>query len=323
MHQDALWCVRFISIACTERERALKWLELSVRTPPEFVEPLSQIFYRYGHGGVAVEVDGGFNPDEGEALSGDEWAMVTTYLPMNESLDERRGRIDVGVRLVAHVSDISPLQERVVEEEEWQNSWKEHFHVLKVSPRITICPTWREHTPQTGEHVILLDPGMAFGTGHHPTTRMCLEQLDALVKPGMDVLDVGCGSGVLSIAAARLGARHVFGLEIDSVAVNVAKQNVRDNEVQHTVRVVQGTLPHPDAKQSAYGIAVANISAKVVSEISSYLVRAVHDGGKVIASGILLENKDGVVQALADAGADLEQTLVDGDWVTLVADVNR
>ena len=323
MHQDALWCVRFISIARTERELALKWLELSVRTPPEFVEPLSQIFYRYGHGGVAVEVDGGFNPDEGEALSGDEWAMVTTYLPMNESLDERRGRIDVGVRLVAHVSDISPLQERVVEEEEWQNSWKEHFHVLKVSPRVTICPTWREHTPQDGEHVIMLDPGMAFGTGHHPTTRMCLEQLDALVKPGMDVLDVGCGSGVLSIAAARLGARHVFGLEIDSVAVNVAKQNVRDNEVQHTVRVVQGTLPHPDAKQSAYSIAVANISAKVVSEISSYLVRAVHDGGKVIASGILLENKDGVVQALAEAGADLEQTLVDGDWVTLVACVSR
>ena len=100
----------------------MKWLELSVRTPPEFVEPLSQIFYRYGHGGVAVEQEGGFNPDEGEEPSGDEWAVVTTYLPVNESLDERRGRIDVGVRLVAHVSDISPLQERVVEEEEWVGS---------------------------------------------------------------------------------------------------------------------------------------------------------------------------------------------------------
>ena len=299
----------------------MKWLELSVRTPPEFVEPLSQIFYRYGHGGVAVEQEGGFNPDEGEAPSGDEWAVVTTYLPVNESLDERRGRIDVGVRLVAHVSDISPLQERIIEEEEWQNSWKEHFHVLRISRRITICPTWREHTQRDGEHVIMLDPGMAFGTGHHPTTRMCLEQLDKLVKPGNDVLDVGCGSGVLSIAAARLGARHVFGLEIDSVAVNVAKQNVRDNGVEHTVRVVQGTLPHLDVKQSAYDIAVANISAKVVSEIGPYLVSAVHDGGKVIASGILLENKNGVIQALAEAGANLQQTLVDGDWVTLVAGV--
>ena len=301
----------------------MKWLELSVRTPPEFVEPLSQIFYRYGHGGVAVEVEGGFNPDEGEALTGDEWAVVTTYLPMNNSLADRRSRIDVGVRLVAHVSDISPLREREVEEEEWQDSWKEHFHVLRVSRRIIVCPTWREYTPQDGEAVIMLDPGMAFGTGHHPTTRMCLEQLDALVEPGMDVLDVGCGSGVLSIAAARLGARHVFGLEIDSVAVNVAKQNVRDNGAEHTVRVVQGTLPHPDVKRSAYGIAVANISAKVVSEITTYMVNAVQDGGKVVTSGILLENKGVVEQALAEAGATLEQTLVDGDWVTLVSSVSR
>ena len=304
-----------------ESEQTLKWLELSVRTPPEFVEPLSQIFYRYGHGGVAVEQEGGFNPDEGEAPTGEEWATVTTYLPMNESLDERRGRIDVGVRLVAHVSDISALQERVVEEEDWQNSWKEHFYVLRISRRITICPTWREHTPQEGEIVIMLDPGMAFGTGHHPTTSMCLKQLDALVTPGIDVLDVGCGSGVLSIAAAQLGARHVFGLEIDSVAVNVAKQNVRENGVEHTVRVAQGTLPHPDVKQSAYTIAVANISAKVVAEISPYLVNAVQNGGKVIASGILLENKDIVTQALEEAGANLEETLIDGDWVTLVAGV--
>ena len=301
----------------------MKWLELSVRTPPEFVEPLSQIFYRYGHGGVAVEQEGGFNPDEGEAPSGDEWAVVTTYLPMNESLDERRSRIDVGVRLVAHVSDISPLQERVVEEEDWQEAWKEHFHPLRVSRRITICPTWREYAAREGERVIMLDPGMAFGTGHHPTTRMCIEQLDAHVTPGIDVLDVGCGSGVLSIAAARLDARHVFGLEIDSVAVNVAKQNVRDNGVQHTVRVVQGTLPHPDIKPAAYGVAVANISAKVISEFAPHLVGAVRDGGKVITSGILLSSKDMVAQSLADAGAELEQTFVDGDWVALVAGVRR
>ena len=301
----------------------MKWLELSVRTPPEFVEPLSQIFYRYGHGGVAVETEGGFNPDEGEAPSGEEWAVVTTYLPMNESLDERRSRIDVGVRLVAHVSDISPLQERVVEEEDWQEAWKEHFHPLRVSRRITICPTWREYAAREGERVIMLDPGMAFGTGHHPTTRMCIEQLDAHVTPGIDVLDVGCGSGVLSIAAVRLGARHVFGLEIDSVAVNVAKQNVRDNGVQHTVRVVQGTLPHPDIKPAAYGVAVANISAKVISEFAPHLVGAVRDGGKVITSGILLSSKDMVAQSLADAGAELEQTFVDGDWVALVAGVRR
>lgn len=299
----------------------MKWIELSVRTPQEFVEPLSQIFYRYGHGGVAVEQDGGYNPDEGETLSPDEWVTVRTYLPVNASTDERRGRIDIGVKLVAHVSDITPLQEREIDEEEWQNSWKEHFHVLHIGRNMVIAPTWREYDPKDTDVVITLDPGMAFGTGHHPTTHMCLEQLEAFVKPGMDVLDVGCGSGILSIGAAKLGARHVFGIEIDSVAVNVAKQNVSENAVEHTVRVVQGSLPHPDVPPQKYDISVANISAKVISEFADDLVKATKPGGKILASGIILENKSTPEDALTQAGATLEETLVEGDWVTLVLSV--
>ncbi|MCI0887552.1 MAG: 50S ribosomal protein L11 methyltransferase [Chloroflexi bacterium] len=296
----------------------MKWLQLSVSTPQEFVEPLSQIFYRYGHGGVAVEQAGSYNPDEGETLSPDQWVTVTTYLPINDSTNERRNQIDVGVRLVAHVSPIEGLQEREVEEQEWQDAWKVHFDVLHITDRIVIAPSWKEYSPRPHEAVVTLDPGMAFGTGHHPTTKMCLEQLDELVKPGMDVIDVGCGSGILSIAAARLGARHVFGIEIDSVAVNVAKQNIRDNGLEHTIRPVHGSLPHPDVRADAYDVAVANISAKIIIEISGELVRATKSGGKIVASGILAENKDGPIEALTDAGATLESTLVDGDWVTLV-----
>ena len=296
----------------------MKWLQLSVSTPQEFVEPLSQIFYRYGHGGVAVEQAGSYNPDEGETLSPDQWVTVTTYLPINDSTNERRNQIDVGVRLVAHVSPIEGLQEREVEEQEWQDAWKVHFDVLHITNRIVIAPSWKEYSPRPHEAVVTLDPGMAFGTGHHPTTKMCLEQLDELVKPGMDVIDVGCGSGILSIAAARLGARHVFGIEIDSVAVNVAKQNIRDNGLEHTIRPVHGSLPHPDVRADAYDIAVANISAKIIIEISGELVRATKSGGKIVASGILAENKDGPIEALTAAGTTLESTLVDGDWVTLV-----
>ena len=296
----------------------MKWLQLSVRTPQEFVEPLSQIFYRYGHGGVAVEQAGGFNPDEGETLSPDEWVTVTTYLPINDSTQERRSHIDVGVRLVAHVSPIEGLEEREIEEQEWQDAWKEHFDVLHITKRLVIAPSWKEYSPTPDEVVITLDPGMAFGTGHHPTTRMCLEQLDELVRPGMDVIDVGCGSSILSLAAAKLGARHVFGIEIDSVAINVAKQNIRDNGLEHTIRPVQGSLPHPDVQADAYDIAIANISAKIVIEISGELVRATRPGGKIIASGILVENKAGPIEALRAAGARLESTVVDGDWVTLV-----
>ena len=299
----------------------MKWLELSVKTPPEFVEPLSQIFHRYGHGGVAVEEDGGYNPDEGEAPPDTARVTVKTYLPLNSTADERRNRIDLGVRLVAHACPISPLQERVLDEDEWQSSWKQYFHVLHVGARIVIRPTWRDYQPGESEVVIALDPGMAFGTGHHPTTRACLERLEDLGRPGIDVLDVGCGSGILTIAAARLGARSVFGLEIDSVAVGVAKQNVRQNQAGHNVRIAQGSLPHPDVRPDSYDIAVANISAKVVTEMAGELVRAVKPGGKVIASGVLLDNKAGVEQALASAGGLLEETIVDGDWVTLVASV--
>ena len=299
----------------------MKWLELSVEAPPEFVEPLSQIFHRYGHGGVVVEGGGGFYPDEGEGPPAADKVTLKTYLPLNKTTQERRSRIDVGVTLVGHVSPISPLRERVIDEEEWERAWKEHFHVLHVGKRIVICPTWRDYEAAESDVVITLDPGMAFGTGHHPTTRMCLELLEDLATPGINVLDVGCGSGILSIAVAKLEARGVLGLELDSVAVGVAKRNVRENGVGHTVRIAEGSLPHSAARAQSYDIALANISAKVVSEKAVELVKAVKPGGRVIASGILLDNKDGVERALTSAGGHVEETIVDGDWVTQVASV--
>lgn len=300
----------------------MKWLELSVTTPPEFVEPLSQIFYRYGHGGVAVELEGGHNPDEGEPPPVAELVTVKTYLPFDTASKERLHRIDLGVRLVAHVGPVSALQERVLEEEEWETNWKQHFHVLHVGKRLVVAPTWRDYEPAESDIVIRLDPGMAFGTGHHPTTRMCLERLEDLVRPGMDVLDVGCGSGILSIAAAKLGAGSVFGLEIDSAAVGVATQNIRINGSEQSIRIARGSLPHGEVRRSSFDVAVANISAKVVSDIALELARAVRPGGKAIASGILLDNKDGAERSLAAAGGFIEETIVDGDWVTLVASVS-
>ena len=297
----------------------MKWLELSVKSPSEFVEPLSEIFYRYGHGGVAVEMEGGFSPDEGEAPPTGGWVTLKTYLPINSTTRERRSRIDIGVSLVAHVSPISELQERELDEEEWESSWKEHFHPLRVGKRIVVCPTWRRYNARESDVVILLDPGMAFGTGHHPTTRVCLEQLEELVKPGTSLLDVGCGSGILSIAAVGLGAGKVFSLDIDSVAVRVAKENMRENGVGPGVRVVQGTLPHPEILPNIYDVVVANISAKVVSEMADHLLKAAATSGRVIVSGVLVDNKDRVEGALSSAGCSVERTLVDGDWVTVVA----
>ena len=290
------------------------WLELSVEAPPEFVEPLSQIFLRYGNGGVAVEEEGGYRPDEGE-VPGQRRATIRTFMPLDASAAERRGRIDVAVRLVAALAPMSDLAERVLPEEQWRDAWKKHFKPLKIGRRVVVRPTWSAGRPADGEATIWLDPGMAFGTGHHPTTRMCIEQIERTMTPGARVLDVGFGSGILSIAAALLGASEVFGLDIDPAAVGVAEQNGRKNGVESRLTFAAGSLPSPRVRPRSFDLTVANISAKVVSEIASELVASLKPGGVLIASGVLVENSERVQRALSDAGAAITCTTTEDGWV--------
>jgi ribosomal protein L11 methyltransferase len=159
---------------------------------------------------------------------------------------------------------------------------------------------------------------MAFGTGHHPTTRMCLEILEETVRPGVDVLDLGCGSGILAIAAAKLGARSVRGLEIDAVAAAVAESNVRQNDVAASVSIAHGTLPHPDVHRRGFDVALANISAKVVVELAEELAAALRPRGTLVVSGVLLENESRVSGRLSEVGFVPTGRRVDGDWVTTV-----
>ncbi len=294
-----------------------KWVELSIEAPAEYVEPLSHLFRRYGKGGVVTEEPGGYSPDEGERPPAPDRVTVKTFYPLDQEAKERRGRIDVGVRLMSQIAPISPLTERVIEEREWEEAWKEHFHPLRAAERLVVVPTWREFTPDERDLVIRLDPGMAFGTGHHPTTRMCLEQVEACVKPGMSVLDVGCGSGILSIAAAVLGARLAFGLDVDEAAAAVAEANASENGAAGVVSIANGSLPHPRVRRESYDLALANISAKVVIELAGILASAVKPGGAVVVSGFLLKDEDGVRQACEETGGAVEDRQVDGEWVTL------
>ena len=298
-----------------------EWLELSIETPPEYVEPLSEIFHRYGEGGVAVEQPGGFNPDEGESPPIPDRVVVKTYLPDDHTTDHRRSQIDVGVRLVAHLAPVTELRERRVSQSEWQNSWKEFFHVLRVGERIVVCPTWREYEAKPDEVIVHLDPGMAFGTGHHPTTRMCLEIIEQTVTPGDSVLDLGCGSGILSIAAVKLGAERAVGFEIDPVAVKAGRANIELNRKADSVELVHGTLPSPRAPAGSFDCVFANISARVVTDLAARLVECIAPGGRLLVSGVIEKHMGGVTDALTAEGATIERQEIDGDWVALLASV--
>ena len=294
-----------------------KWLELSVQAPREFVEPLTSLFLKYGHAGVAVEEPGGFNPDEGESPPDSGHVRVMTYLPVGPTTRSREDGIDVGVRLMAQLGPVSKLQRREVDETEWQDSWREHFHTLHVGSRTVIVPTWRSYDPEEGDVVIELDPGMAFGTGHHPTTTMCLVALEELVKPGCSVLDLGCGSGILSIAAAKLGASDVLALDIDATAAETAAANVRQNGAGAVVTVGEGTLPYESLRPGGYDVVVANISSTVIGNLAGDIARAVTRGGSVVASGVLDQARESVVERLEEAGLSLDRVDADGDWVAL------
>ena len=298
-----------------------RWLELSVDAPPEYAEPLSEIFRRYGEGGVAIEQPGGFNPDEGETPPAPDQVTIKTYLPIDATTQDRRGRIDAGARLIAKLAPVSALRERVASEDEWRDSWKEFFHPLRIGRRIVICPTWRDCETKPGDAVVHLDPGMAFGTGHHPTTRMCLEALERAVSPGDRVLDLGCGSGILSIAAAKLGAASVLGVEIDAVAVRSARANVEMNEVGDRAEIIRGTLPSAKAPPQSFDLALANISARVIVDMAAHIADCVAPGGTLIASGVIEAHLAGVISALESAGATVRERTMDGDWAALEATV--
>ena len=280
----------------------MDWQEISISVPYEYVEPVSYLFNRYGRG-VSMEQD---QP---------ELVLLRTYLPTTAR--QRFAQIDVGVRLISAIQPLGDLQVREVLEEDWQNSWKEHFGLLRVGDRIVIKPTWIEYTEAEGEIVVEIDPGMAFGTGYHPTTHTCLEAMEEIIAQGDQVLDLGTGSGILAIAAIKLGAERVVALDIDPQAIQSARQNLRRTKVLDKVNLALGTVPHPVAQAGAFDLAVANVSARGVSERGQFIFPALRPGGLLVASGILRNQEDEVDQALVTLGFSRVKRWPMEDWITL------
>ena len=280
----------------------MAWQELSITVPHEYVEPISYLFSRYGRGVTMETADAGR-------------IMLRTYLPVDSR--QRLAHIDVGIKLVSAVEPLGQLQIREVVDEDWQNSWKSHFDLLKVGHRLVIKPTWIDYEASAGEVVIEIDPGMAFGTGYHPTTYTCLEAIEELTAFQSSVLDLGTGSGILAIAAVRLGAEHVVAMDIDSQAIKAARQNLRRTRTSKQVTLVQGSLPHATAPAGKFDMAVANISARAICDRAPFIVPALRPGGVLVASGMMRDQSPQVIDSLTELGCSLSQEWSKEEWVTL------
>ena len=300
----------------------MEWLELSVSVPAEQVEEAARLLGEIVPGGCSIEDPiVPLGPEEGVRREPWRPSIVRAYLPADTQLAERRAAARAALATLPGAPD---LHERPVREEDWAHAWKEFFQVEHVGRRIVIRPTWRDYTAAPGEVVIDLDPGMAFGTGQHETTRLCLAALDELLRPGDRVLDLGCGSGILAVAAAKLGAAAVVAVDIEDVAIEATQENAVRNGVAGRISAARGSLgadwPLAAPPDRAFDLVLANIHAAAVASLAPAIAAALRGpGATLIGSGIVAERLPLVLDALAAAGFATPEVRAAGDWRTVIA----
>ena len=306
------------------------WLELAVAADHEAVEAVSEILSRAAPGGTSVEP--AFElVEEGLAARVDleRPAQVRAHLPLVDVAATRtavaRATRELGHLQAFGLRPIGDLTASIVHEADWATAWKAHFPVLRVGERIVIRPTWRRHRRQPADVVLALDPGMAFGTGLHPTTRLCLAALESLADRGLltagapdggpaRLLDVGSGSGILSIAAGLLGARSVLAVDVDPIAVEASTANARRNRLGSIVTAREGSSP---SGEGPFDIVLANLIASLLIRLADGLVGDVRPGGTLLASGIFENREADVVAAFQVRGLRLARRWAEGDWLAL------
>jgi ribosomal protein L11 methyltransferase len=303
--------------------RAGTWLELAVEADVEAVEAVSEILGRAAPGGTSVEpafdlVEEGL----GARVDPTRPAIVRAYLPARDRAAADRAAAEAAEAL-GHLQafglrPIGELRTRLVDEADWADAWKAYFPVLRVGRRLVIRPTWRRHHREPDDVVLALDPGMAFGTGLHPTTRLCLGVLEVVADrgrlKGARVLDVGCGSGILAIAAARLGARSALGVDTDPIAIEATTANARRNRLARRIRARLGSLP---SGEPPFDVVLANLIAGVLVALALALHDELRPGGILVASGIFVDREPEVRLAFEAAGLVVDRRTVEGEWVAL------
>ncbi|GIP35851.1 50S ribosomal protein L11 methyltransferase [Paenibacillus sp. J2TS4] len=320
----------------------MRWHEVTVHTTEEAVEMISNFMHELGAGGVSIEESGTLNKPRDTSLG--QWyelplndipegrAVIKGYYSEGTDMERLLQQLEQSIKQLSEfdIDTGSPVIEHgLVDDEDWANAWKQYYKPLRISDRLTVKPTWEDYDPAPGEIVLELDPGMAFGTGTHATTALCLRTLDKVIRGGEDVIDVGTGSGVLSIAAAKLGARAVLALDLDPVAVSSAEENTSLNGLENQITVKQsdllGALKEQEPQQGETSIqlpvqvVVANILAEIIVQFVEDVREALQPGGLYVASGIIQAKQDLVEKALTEHGFVIEETFRELDWIAIVA----
>lgn len=286
-------------------------------------EMICHIFFSFHLTGVICNIPLE-EPDEGFGIHTLDLPVqnsIVGYLPDLDASDMILDKIQDQTQALAVYDIQTRIEVELVDEQDWADAWKDYFHVTHITERIVIKPAWRDHDPLPGELVIHLDPGMAFGTGTHPTTAMCIRMIEQFLVPGTEFLDVGTGSGILMIAAEKLGAARMTGIDTDPVAIQVSRENLDKNQVNSQAYELF-CAPLDQTPKKSYGMIAANIIAQVIVNILPDIHQRLAPGGKAILSGIVQEQRSQILSALEKSSLKLIHEINDNEWITLAVGPN-
>ncbi|HFL3665921.1 50S ribosomal protein L11 methyltransferase [Clostridioides difficile] len=312
------------------------WIEVTIKTTTEAVEPITNILYEQGAGGAVIEdpkdflfqkkneLDWDYVEEEVFKKNEEDDVLIKTYVSEEKNVMEF---VEIIKQKVLGLKDFGidigegSVSLDQVNEADWANAWKAYYKPTKVGQRVVVKPTWEDYAMQDGDLIIELDPGMAFGTGTHETTSMCIRELEKYVNKDSKVFDIGCGSGILAIAAAKLGAKEVVAVDLDEVAVKVAKENVLENKVEKSVSVMHGNLT--DVIKDKADVIVANIIADIIKILAKDVQNFMKEDAIFISSGIILDKVEEVKESLIENGFEIVEVQKLGEWSAIVSKIKK
>ena len=305
------------------------WIEITIHTTNEASEIVESILLDYGSTGVAIEdpttLEENLHDDFGTIveLSPTDYpevgVIVKGYINELNFDDETFNRFKDELEQLGkniNIGEFFKIETTTIQDSDWENSWKDYFDILNIGEKFVIVPTWREYENEEDKYVINIDPGMAFGTGGHETTSLCIKNLEKYVKPNDNVIDVGCGSGILSIAASYLTDGSLKAVDLDKLAVNVSRENFALNNLKNRIEVEEASLLTKETKK--YDVIVANILAHIIELMLEDAYKLLEDGGYFITSGIIKDKKDELLEKMLKQGFKLVEETSDNEWYSFV-----